>query len=932
MDKGAHFHCCDFQVHTPRDTNWSGNRPVSDGDRKTYAEKFIAACRAKGLQAVAITDHHDLCFFPFIKEAAATETDDSGKPINVEQRVVVFPGMELTLGVPCQAILILDAAFPSHLLSTLYTVLAVTQNDTQQDRHAPTTRLTDIKTLEQLCDMLDRIDYLKGHYTLLPNVSETGNSTILRSGFAGNYASMPCVGGYLDGSVTQLGNGNRTILEGRNKEYGFKPLGLFQTSDNRQEDFSVLGTHCSWIKWATPTAEALRQACLAKETRISHTKPLLPSLVIENFEVSNCKFLGPINIEFNAQFNCFIGGRGTGKSTFLEYLRWGLCDQPPSFTDEDEGLGYQAKRATLIDKTLIPFQGIVTVGFLLDNVPHVVRRHSHTGDIALKIGKDEFRPCTEDDVRDLLPIQAYSQKQLSAVGVRSDELIRFIRASVKKQLTEFSSNVNGLKAQIRNSYGLLRRKRDVLKEIEHDQLELDSLTKRVEALRGELKGLTPADQKVLQDHDFFLQEEQHVERFSRDLSSLREMTTTFSSTLASMPSTGPKEATLPDIELLDKIEGSLKAIFSKAQAHVKALVALLDDTSPEVAKYETQLAEWKGLFDAHVVQYEEAKQRATSHTSHLKQIKEAEDRIKSLRSIIADKKDKCTKLGTPESDYEKTREEWVGVYKARAELLTQKCNELTALSSQRIRATLRKGAGVQQAKEKMLAIFSGTKVRTKKAEDLFDHISSQSEPISEWIQVVGELERIALIPKIEGAKVELPDTPTLKKTGFSASDIERLATKLNVEEWLDISLAELDDVPVFEYRQREGEYIQFSEASAGQQATALLRVLLNQEGSPLLIDQPEEDLDNQVIRDIVVELWKAKRKRQIIFSSHNANIVVNGDADLVICCDYRTAGDHSGGKIKCQGAIDVEEINREITAVMEGGEEAFRLRKAKYGF
>lgn len=932
MDKGAHYYCCDFQVHTPRDTNWSGNRPVSDGDRKAYAEKFIAACRTKGLQAVAITDHHDLCFFPFIKEAAATETDDSGMPIPVEQRIVIFPGMELTLGVPCQAILILDAAFPTHLLSTLYTVLAVTQNDPQYDRHAPTTRLADIKTLEQLCEMLDRIDYLKGHYTLLPNVSETGSSTILRSGFAGSYATMPCVGGYLDGSVTQLGNGNRTILEGRNKEYGFKPLGLFQTSDNRREDFNDLGLHRSWIKWATPTAEALRQACLAKETRISHNEPQLPSLVIEFFEVSNCKFLGPVNIEFNTQFNCFIGGRGTGKSSLLEYLRWGLCDQPPSFSDEDEGIGYQAKRAALIDKTLVPFQGIVTVGFLLDNVPHVVRRHSHTGDISLKIGKEEFRPCTEDDVRDLLPIQAYSQKQLSAVGVRSDELIRFIRASVKKQLTEFSSTVNGLKAQIRNSYGLLRRKREVLKEIERDQLELDSLTKRVESLRGELKGLTPADQKVLQDHDLFLQEEQHVEHFGRDLKSLRDMADAFSNTLSALPSTTSKEPTLPDIELLGKLEDSLKTVFTEANGYVSALVKLLDEASPEVKRYESHLAEWRGLFDSHTAQYEEAKKRATSHTSLLKQIKDAEDRIKNLRSIIAEKKDKCTKLGTPENDYAKAREEWIAAYKTRAELLTQKCNELTALSSQRIRATLKKGAGVQQAREKLLTVFSGTKVRTKKAEDLFDHIASQPEPIAVWNLVVSELELIALIPKTEGAKIELPEMPILKNTGFNASDLERLSTKLNVEEWLDISLVELDDIPVFEYRQREGEYIQFSEASAGQQATALLRVLLNQEGSPLLIDQPEEDLDNQVIREIVEEIWRAKRNRQIIFSSHNANIVVNGDADLVICCDYRTVGDHSGGKIKAQGAIDVEEINREITAVMEGGEEAFRLRKAKYGF
>jgi type III restriction enzyme len=162
--------------------------------------------------------------------------------------------------------------------------------------------------------------------------------------------------------------------------------------------------------------------------------------------------------------------------------------------------------------------------------------------------------------------------------------------------------------------------------------------------------------------------------------------------------------------------------------------------------------------------------------------------------------------------------------------------------------------------------------------------------------------------------------------------LERLAAKLTVEDWLHISLVELEDIPVFEYRQSEGEYIQFSDASAGQQATALLRVLLNQSGPPLVIDQPEEDLDNQVILEIVREVWQAKKRRQIIFSSHNANIVVNGDADLVISCDYRTAGDHSGGRIKCVGAIDIDDMKKEITTVMEGGRDAFRLRKDKYGF
>src|SRR4051794_23025525 len=63
MDKGARFYRCDFQVHSPRDCNWKGDRPQTDEARNAYARGFIAACRLRGLDAVAITDHHDVCFF-----------------------------------------------------------------------------------------------------------------------------------------------------------------------------------------------------------------------------------------------------------------------------------------------------------------------------------------------------------------------------------------------------------------------------------------------------------------------------------------------------------------------------------------------------------------------------------------------------------------------------------------------------------------------------------------------------------------------------------------------------------------------------------------------------------------------------------------------------------------------------------------------------
>ena len=87
MDKGAHFYRCDFQVHTPRDKQWSGYVPQNEAERKAFAERFVQACRSKGLQAVAITDHHDLAYFEYIKSAAASEFNDEGDPVPEEQPV-----------------------------------------------------------------------------------------------------------------------------------------------------------------------------------------------------------------------------------------------------------------------------------------------------------------------------------------------------------------------------------------------------------------------------------------------------------------------------------------------------------------------------------------------------------------------------------------------------------------------------------------------------------------------------------------------------------------------------------------------------------------------------------------------------------------------------------------------------------------------------
>ena len=79
MDKGAHFYRCDFQVHSPRDLAWKGNSYSEPNERKAYAESFIKACREKGLDALALTDHHDLCFFKYYRDAIKTVMEGGEK-------------------------------------------------------------------------------------------------------------------------------------------------------------------------------------------------------------------------------------------------------------------------------------------------------------------------------------------------------------------------------------------------------------------------------------------------------------------------------------------------------------------------------------------------------------------------------------------------------------------------------------------------------------------------------------------------------------------------------------------------------------------------------------------------------------------------------------------------------------------------------------
>ena len=138
-----------------------------------------------------------------------------------------------------------------------------------------------------------------------------------------------------------------------------------------------------------------------------------------------------------------------------------------------------------------------------------------------------------------------------------------------------------------------------------------------------------------------------------------------------------------------------------------------------------------------------------------------------------------------------------------------------------------------------------------------------------------------------------------------------------------------DDLRVSYRPENSKKYIPLSNASAGQKTTAILTFLLAYGDLPLLLDQPEDDLDNKLVYDLIVtRLKEAKSKRQIIVVTHNANIPVNADAEFIVSMDSES----EQVAIKYEGTMDDKNVRKEICDVMEGTQFAFEMRAKKYHF
>jgi chromosome segregation protein len=722
VDRGARFYKCDFQVHTPRDSRWAGefSEITSDADRKAYAKAFVATCRRKGLNGVAITDHHDLCLFPFVREAAAAEVKPDGTAYLPHEKLVVFPGIELTLSEPsCQALVLFDPQLSDAALQQVWGALGVApfpQNapkiaevrrlGTDKDLHGITRALSSLCANPEEAEPSKRYS-MKDHFILLPHVRKHGMKTLLRDGMHTTYAEMPCVGGYIEGRLyTELDDSNRFILEGRNREYGFKKVAVFQTSDCREArkvtdtsgewfDFVELGAWPTWVKWTVPSAEALRQACLASASRIAHAEPQLPSHRICSVKVSNSKFLGPLDLSLNPQFNGLIGGRGTGKSTVLEYIRWALCDDPrafdPSLEAAEELPDFQRRRKALVEKTLKVLGATVKVAYEKFGVAYTIVRSSiETNDRVRVISPDGgSQEMSGEQVRREFPVVSYAQKQLSSVGTLPAEVLRIVTDPVRDVVSRLNEDLSEVV--------LPKLKEDRQKQLRLEELRLQHreteekvrlLREQIQGLQSQLGQLTPEQQKVLDDHAPITAEKQWLDTALGTLGSFRE---TVAAAKAALQHTAEvvSPAQEGSVDDLTVIAAGINAVRKKAIEEITELESLVNGTGALAAEERAAVERVVKRYTDHENAYKQCVELTAKSKHQLADIERLNGELAKLGQRIGTLTTQIQGLSVPTDANEPNAWAlWTEKHQKRATLLRDQCQKISGLAQDTFRATL----------------------------------------------------------------------------------------------------------------------------------------------------------------------------------------------------------------------------------------------------
>jgi chromosome segregation protein len=937
----AYWRKCDFQVHAPRDPNWVGARPIGQGEvikesgaiatpqdvdaaRTKWAAEFVDQCVAKGLETIALTDHHEMVMVPYVQHAVAGR-----KKVDPNFDLWLFPGMELTASGGVQCLIIFDADLSEDWRKQAQGKLGIVYADLDE-KSAKGPKVTQLTcNYADIGNLLDQLEGLRGKYIVLPNVSQGGSHTVLTDGGHADFKRMPYVGGYLDQgqTVKTLGPKNRTRLSGDDKTWCLRTIYPLPTSDSRSADYAQLGQNNAWIKLAAPTAEAIRQAFLGHRSRIRIESPEIPSLAIASVGVDGSTILQQTNLLVSPEFNSVIGGRGSGKSSFLEYVSFGLgrsCYDVPR-----EHYSGTQRMHDLINDTLVSKGGQVTLTVIQDGAVFKILRGSATAyQPQITYPNGTTQTITVKELRALFPAVVYSQGELAEIGKQAgrktqlSDLLQFVNPDFKREDDRLTIDIEAAKGATKAAIQALFANWALQSKLRKLTTTRDSLRQRVEALEKTLPTLSEADQAIIQHFDNAnefeskrLQASKHADQVLLQLNSSatellneRDLTTVLKADA-------------------DAIQQRYLDLYQTFAAGIQQLQTALTDKRTKLSEAET---EWAEKFKVARAARDGVLEKLGAHKTVTTQIIKLREEITDVTNQVGDLEAKLKADGDPASILKVALADLRRINDQRAKRTQEWAKEIERLSSEKIKAVVNVAADTSEIKDAVDAVAAKTgsqeSTRLKELEqalalgsvwDVLDKLRTDCLSLLYWRQM-GAASGEKQPPCADLMKV-LGGTDRIRTALTELLDTSRVEAMAAAVPKPEITLSYCDG-------SRE---ISFEKASEGQRAAALLFMLLEQPGGPLIIDQPEGDLDNRIIADLTDKLHTAKQNRQLIFASHNANIVVNGSSELVGHLDVKETGER---QFECAGAIDEPPICKVITSTMEGGEKAFKDRQNKYGY
>ncbi len=830
-----------------------------------FVKDCIQSLKLAGIGIGAITNHNkfDLNEYVELREEAK------------RNEIWLLPGVELEIneGRKKMHILIIFDDKDLKKNNDFINQFVIRQFDLQT--HAPNKKLEEVlKDLEEL---------KKNYILIFPHVdNEKG---FLKEMKPANYINWIKKGYFRDKilALQDINNSSKSTFENEIKRVyqenwiKHKPAYISFIDPKSIEDITGKDKK-TYIKIGAFNFSALKFVFLNYELRIRDTEPDFKYPRILSLEIKNGNFIENKIFNFNPCLNTFIGVRGSGKSSVIEVLRWILGKEPLKGSDEtyknslvQHALGNSGEAALKI---------ITKDGFIY----------------TIKKGYVDFYPVVLDendeklnikDIRGLFDFIYFGQKDLSEITRRIIQQLTLIDSFIEDKLTKLKEEEREIKSRIKEIFKEINKLEAEKIKIEDIEDTLTTLKEKIRIYKE--KGID----KLLKEQTNF---EREKEKFNFILSGIKD-----------------KQKEIE--ELKDSLEQSFNMILEyEFEFYGENFKKKLKELKTSLLNEFIKIGEFFKQFYTSIE--EEVKKTQ-------KKEEELEEKLNKLKKEIDDSLDASFYINTSRKIQQlemKTKE-----IKRGKELLKNKLNQL------------------EEAIERLNSVQK--------------NIYLEREDFAKGIQEIIDFLRVKVEFRGDKETFFRRLENHLKGSGIRKNKIERLAEKFsdgytiykaikNKENKLIEILGENEfyklrekivnnpefivetapDRVIIEYKLKNTEYKPLEKLSIGQRAAAILAIILLHQNKPVIIDQPEDDIDNSTIYDgIIKSILERKNENQFIFATHNSNIVVLGDADNVFVCK-----NENEKLILHNGSVDNEEIQREIISIMEGGKEAFEKRRVIY--